>query len=201
MNHLSVFTAWKKIAAHIPSSWNAVTTQAAPWRFTICAWCSNPASPSFREIELTMHLPWHAFRPASTIWNCKIKNLSKVSCMCHERAELHYQGDLWFIFMTCIATMNQIVYCKCKHLSTYEVPVSCKGRSVELHYQGLSVFFYDIHCYNEPSNLLMSTKSWREAFHLLHSASIIESACIKLHITEKEFWSLRSSFKVWYQVL
>ena len=53
-----------------PSSSTAMTRQAAPWCFTICAWCLKASSPFSKGIELTIHLPWHAFRPVPTIWNC-----------------------------------------------------------------------------------------------------------------------------------
>ncbi len=42
-----------------------MTTSAAPYRFTVLAFCTKSSSPSFKEIELTMHLPWQHFRPAS----------------------------------------------------------------------------------------------------------------------------------------
>ena len=50
-----------------PSSSNAITTTAAPWRLTICACLQELLLAPLSEIELTMHLPWQHLSPASTI--------------------------------------------------------------------------------------------------------------------------------------
>mmetsp|Transcript_21022 Transcript_21022/g.74166 ORF Transcript_21022/g.74166 Transcript_21022/m.74166 type:complete len:218 (+) Transcript_21022:3919-4572(+) len=52
-----------------PSSSKAMTTTAAPYRFTTRAWRMNSSSPTLSEMELTMHLPCTTLRPASTTWN------------------------------------------------------------------------------------------------------------------------------------
>ena len=67
------FTFSLQVAAW-PSSSKAMTTTAAPWRLTMRALCLKASSPSLSEMELTMHLPWHDFRPASTMWNCRGKH-------------------------------------------------------------------------------------------------------------------------------
>mmetsp|Transcript_5087 Transcript_5087/g.6188 ORF Transcript_5087/g.6188 Transcript_5087/m.6188 type:complete len:206 (+) Transcript_5087:1351-1968(+) len=46
-----------------------MTTTAAPCFFTIVACSMNFSSPTFREILLMIGLPWHHFKPASTISN------------------------------------------------------------------------------------------------------------------------------------
>ena len=48
-----------------PSSSNAMTTAAAPYRRHRVACSTNFSSPSFIEMELTIGLPWTHFRPAS----------------------------------------------------------------------------------------------------------------------------------------
>lgn len=48
-----------------PSSSNAITTTAAPNFLTIVALWIKSSSPSFNEIELTIHFPWLHFNPAS----------------------------------------------------------------------------------------------------------------------------------------
>ena len=49
-----------------PFSSKAITTAVAPYRRTRRARRRNSASPSFREIEFTMPLPWRHLRPASS---------------------------------------------------------------------------------------------------------------------------------------
>ena len=52
-----------------PTSSNAITTTAAPKLLQICACSINLASPSFIEIEFTIHFPCTHFNPASIISN------------------------------------------------------------------------------------------------------------------------------------
>ena len=42
-----------------------MTTTAAPNLFTVTAFRIKSSSPSLSEIELTIHLPWQHFNPAS----------------------------------------------------------------------------------------------------------------------------------------
>jgi hypothetical protein len=53
-------------SAACPRSSKAMTTAAAPWRRRMRAWRSSSASPSFRLIELTTHLPCRHSSPASS---------------------------------------------------------------------------------------------------------------------------------------
>mmetsp|Transcript_5080 Transcript_5080/g.17048 ORF Transcript_5080/g.17048 Transcript_5080/m.17048 type:complete len:327 (-) Transcript_5080:769-1749(-) len=46
-----------------------MTTTAAPKRLMILAFLMKSSSPSLREMELAMHLPWQHLRPASRMWN------------------------------------------------------------------------------------------------------------------------------------
>mmetsp|Transcript_5226 Transcript_5226/g.15529 ORF Transcript_5226/g.15529 Transcript_5226/m.15529 type:complete len:203 (+) Transcript_5226:2752-3360(+) len=46
-----------------------MTTTAAPKRLMILAFLMKSSSPSLREMEFAMHLPWQHLRPASRMWN------------------------------------------------------------------------------------------------------------------------------------
>ena len=61
-----------------PTSSNAITTTAAPWRRAMVASWMNFSSPSFIEIEFTTGLPCTHFRPASITVNFE---------------EVHHDGD------------------------------------------------------------------------------------------------------------
>mmetsp|Transcript_8266 Transcript_8266/g.20620 ORF Transcript_8266/g.20620 Transcript_8266/m.20620 type:complete len:209 (+) Transcript_8266:900-1526(+) len=52
-----------------PTSSNAMTTTAAPYRLTILACLLNSSSPALSEIELTMHFPCRHCSPCSTTSN------------------------------------------------------------------------------------------------------------------------------------
>ena len=58
-------TSRRAVSVAWPSSSNAITTTAAPYRLHSVACRRNSASPAFRLIELTIDFPWTHFSPAS----------------------------------------------------------------------------------------------------------------------------------------
>ena len=65
---LQILTFSDSVAA-CPSSSKAITTTAHPCFFNRVACSLNNSSPTFKDIEFTMHFPWHHFKPANTISN------------------------------------------------------------------------------------------------------------------------------------
>lgn len=55
------------ISVACPDSSKAITITAAPYHLQKVAFHSNSCSPSFKEIELTIHFPYEFFSPSSII--------------------------------------------------------------------------------------------------------------------------------------
>lgn len=65
-NDLWQISTFRSASVAWPCSSKAMTTTAAPYLLTMEAFSTKSFSPSFKEIELTMLLPWQHLRPAST---------------------------------------------------------------------------------------------------------------------------------------
>mmetsp|Transcript_17228 Transcript_17228/g.61210 ORF Transcript_17228/g.61210 Transcript_17228/m.61210 type:complete len:223 (-) Transcript_17228:1346-2014(-) len=155
-----------------PCSSNAITTTAAPCFRSLVACSMKSASPTLSEMLLQIGLPWHHFRPASTISNLDESIMN---------GTLATSGSVTAILTNfCIAEMPSIMPSStlmskmCAPFSIWALAMSMASANLPCWIRRLNFF--------EPEMLQRSPTLMKGSPHLLYAPSATKSSRPESHM-------------------